>query len=62
MLSRIAAAHAAKPLIINMITTLELFDLHNKVLKETLIDNELPEAYFFTDPNDPIFNEPLNKI
>lgn len=45
-----------------MITTLELFDLHNKVLKQTLIDNELPEAYFFTDPNDPIFNEPLNKM
>lgn len=41
-------------------TTLELFELHNKVLKQTLIDNEPPEGYFMVDPNDPIFNEPLN--
>lgn len=45
-----------------MITTLELFEIHNKLLKQKLIDDQPPEASFCIDPGDPIFNEPLNNI
>lgn len=41
-------------------TSLQQFEKHNQELKNNLIDSEPVEAYYSIDPNDPIFNQPLN--
>lgn len=38
------------------------FEQHNKHLKTLLIDNEPEETYFTVDPNDDIFDKPLNEL
>lgn len=43
-------------------TTPEIFQAFNNRLIAALIDSEPPEAFCIIDPNDPIFNEPLNSI
>jgi len=42
--------------------TQQIFENHNNKLMGGLIDNELPEAYFCVDPNDPVFDKPLNEL
>lgn len=43
-------------------TTWQIFKAHNDMLLLRLIDNEPPEATFAVDPNDPIFDKPLNNL
>lgn len=41
---------------------ISIFDIHNRELKQTFIDDEPPEAYYGVDPIDEIFNKPLNQL